>query len=404
MNAVLEAKRSLQKEYQQLEDVRYLNQKKVLSAYQSERVGAHCFTNSTGYGYDDAGRACLEGVFSTVFKGDAALVRPQIVSGTHAITLCLALLNPGDQLVSLSGQPYDSLLPVIGTKGSSTRSLLKRGIHYKEAPLDVNGRLDFERIRASVTMDTKMTMIQRSRGYSWRPSISIEEINQAFKIVKDCNPSCICFVDNCYGEFVEAREPIEVGANLIAGSLIKNPGGTLAPSGGYIVGDSRLVQECAECLTAPGLGGKVGPTFGLIRPLLQGFYLAPHIVGEALQGAMLAAQVFHGQGYPVSPLAREPRTDIIQAIQMDSKARLLAFCRGIQKASPIDSQFLPIPDSMPGYEDPVVMAGGTFIQGSSIELSADAPLRSPYIVYLQGGMCIEQVELGIESILTELQA
>ncbi len=402
MSVVADAKRKIIPYCEKLESVRLLNQKKVLDAFHQARVGTHCFTDSTGYGYHDEGRECLERVFATVFKTPAALVRPQIVSGTHAITLCLSLLGVGEELVSISGAPYDTLQQVIGSKGASKRSLINRGIHYQEVALKEDGHLDMVEIANTVTTKTRMVLLQRSRGYSWRPAISIADIKTAFAVVHEKNPNCICFVDNCYGEFVELLEPTEVGAQLVAGSLIKNPGGTLAPSGGYIVGQMDLVHECAEALTAPGIGAKVGPTFGLIRPLLQGFFMAPHIVGQAIMGAILVSQVFSDLGYQVSPLPHELRTDIIQAIRLEQEQKLLAFCRGIQKASPIDAQFMPVPDSMPGYEDPIVMAGGTFIQGSSLELSADAPVREPYIVYMQGGSSLEQVEIAMESVITEL--
>ncbi|NLM69660.1 MAG: hypothetical protein GX177_06620 [Firmicutes bacterium] len=402
MSIIEAAKAKVQDQWSALAEVSKLNQAKVLTAFQECRVGAHCFTDSTGYGYHDLGRDALENVYKTVFKTEAALVRPQIVSGTHAINLCLSILNAGDQLISISGTPYDTLQQVIGTKGSTRTSLIKRGVEYQEVPLTAEGKLDYDLIAKTVTKDTRMVMLQRSRGYSWRPSITIEEIKKAFAIVKSINPDCICFVDNCYGEFAELQEPTEVGANLIAGSLIKNPGGGLAPSGGYIVGDADLVELCSEYLTAPGIGAEVGPTFNMIRELMQGFFIAPHVVGQALRGAILASQVFQDLGYEVSPLPTEKRTDIIQAIKLNSRDKLLAFCRAIQFAAPIDSQFAPIPEDMPGYDDQIVMAGGTFIQGSSIELSADAPVKEPYIVYLQGGLCLEHVELALEAVIKTL--
>lgn len=402
MNYVDAAKDKVKIYWQPIEETVKNNQAKVLNAFQKAEVAAHCFTDSTGYGYHDLGRDSLEKVYAIVFKAETALVRPQIVSGTHAISLCLSILKPGEQLISLSGTPYDTLQQVIGTKGNSVNSLLKRGIVYREIPLNKENRLDYDSISNIVNKRTKMVMIQRSPGYSWRPAVSIDEIERAFAIVKTINPDCICFVDNCYGEFVEEKEPSEVGANLTAGSLIKNPGGGLAPSGGYIVGAQDLIEQCGEYLTAPGIGIQIGPTFNMIRPLLHGFFIAPHVVGQALRGAILAAQVFMDLGYPVLPLPNQPRSDIIQAIELGEKEKVLVFCREIQKASPVDSIYTPIPDQMPGYDDEIVMAGGTFIQGSSIELTADAPLRKPYIVYLQGGMGIEHIEIALEAVIQAL--
>ena len=400
---IKKAKDKVKPIFDRYEDVKLFNQRKVLNAFQQARTGTHCFMDSTGYGYHDLGRETLEEIYTHIFQTEAALVRPQIVSGTHAIYLCLSILKPGDELLSLSGSPYDTLQHIIGTKGDSERSLIKKGIKYSEVPLDQDGLLDYHAIEQAIKPTTTMVMIQRSRGYLWRPSINIESIKRACEIVAKINPNCIIFVDNCYGEFVETLEPTEVGAHLMAGSLIKNPGGSLATSGGYVVGKEELVDSCADSLTAPGLGNKMGPTFGLIRPLMQGLFIAPHIVSEALFGAILAAEVFMELGFEVSPKPDEFRTDIIQAIRMGSKESLLAFCEGIQKASPVDFQYSPTPDAMPGYQDSVVMAGGTFIQGSSIELSADGPIREPYICFLQGGICKEHVEIALEFVLTELK-
>jgi cystathionine beta-lyase family protein involved in aluminum resistance len=402
MSIVQQAKAKIQGQWEKASQISRFNQAKVLRAFQQNRVGTHCFSDSTGYGYHDLGREALENVYKSVFKTEAALVRPQIVSGTHAISLCLSILNAGDHLISLSGPPYDTLQQVIGTRGVARASLIKRGIQYEEIPLTLEGRLDLDQIKEKVSKDTRMVMIQRSRGYSWRPSLTVTEIGEAFRIVKGINPDCICFVDNCYGEFAEFYEPSEVGANLLAGSLIKNPGGGLAPSGGYIVGDQVLVELCSEYLTAPGLGSRLGPTFNLTRQLLQGLFIAPHVVGQALKGAILAAQIFLDLGYEVSPLPDEARTDIIQAIKLNSREKLEAFCRIVQETSPVDAQVVPIPAPMPGYDDQVIMAGGTFIQGSSIELSADGPLREPYIAYLQGGLSLEHIELVLDALVENL--
>ena len=395
MRIIEEARQRIAEAYREIEEITLLNQEKVLKAFHEERVSSDCFGDSTGYAYHDLGRQAVEAVYANVFRGEAALVRPQIASGTHAISVCLALLEPGEELVSISGAPYDTLQMVIGVRGTSRRSLTARGVKYREVPLTPEGALDYEAIAEAVSESTTMVALQRSRGYSWRPPITIAQIREAVRVVRQKAPNCIFFVDNCYGEFVELCEPLEVGADLIAGSLIKNPGGSLAISGGYIVGRRELVELCAEILTAPHIGGRIGSMFGLTRQLLHGLFLAPHVVGEALYGALLAADVFARLGYAVSPQSHEKRTDIVQAIRFANKQELLAFCKGIQMAAPIDAHYLPIPSEMPGYDDQVIMAGGTFIQGSSIELSADAPIREPYIGYLQGGMSRQHVQLGI---------
>lgn len=396
------AKEQIQDYYAPMEEVVLANQEKILKAFHAVKVGSHCFNDSTGYAYSDQGREALEELYAYIFRAEAALVRPQIASGTHAISLCLSILEPGDEMVSVSGAPYDTLQAVIGVRGDSPRSLLRRGIKYQEVPLLPDGTLDFEGIARGITPTTKMAIIQRSRGYSWRPSLTINQMAKAISVIRKRNPNCIIFVDNCYGEFVEYYEPIEAGAHLIAGSLIKNPGGTLAVSGGYIAGRQDLVDLCAEILTAPSLGNKIGPTFGLTRQLMHGLFLAPHVVGEAVYGAILASQVFASLGFAVSPEPHEMRTDIVQAIQFQSKELLLRFCHGIQKAAPIDAHYMPVPSLMPGYVDQVVMAGGTFIQGSSIELSADGPIREPYIGYLQGGMSRQHAEIGLKYALQEI--
>ena len=402
MKLIEQAKERIAPYYTPMEAVVLANQEKVLRAFHAAKVASHSFGEATGYGYADPGRETLEEVYRHVFKAETALCRPQIVSGTHAISICLSILEPGDELVSASGPPYDTLQAVIGTRGSSPRSLVKRGISYREIPLLPTGHLDLEAIGKQITPKTKMAIFQRSRGYSWRSSLSIADLAAGIKAVREANPDCIVFVDNCYGEFVEVFEPLEAGADLIAGSLIKNPGGALAVSGGYIAGRTDLVGLCAEILTAPSLAGRLGSSFGLARSLLQGLFLAPHLVGEAIYGALLAAEVFRSLGYEVAPLPEEPRTDIVQAIKFRSREELLSFCRGIQKAAPVDAHYLPVPSLMPGYVDEVVMAGGTFIQGSSIELSADGPLREPYIGYLQGGMSRQHVEIALRFVLREM--
>lgn len=371
------------------------NHFKVLRAFQALEVSDYHFQESTGYGYGDVGRDVLDSLFARVFGAEAALVRPQIVSGTHAIALCLyGLLRPGDEVVSITGQPYDTLVKIVDGRHQGDGSLRDWGIKHLVVPL-VGGKPDFDGIERAITGRTRLVAIQRSRGYSLRPSLSIKEIKDLINHVKGLKPDVICFVDNCYGEFVEELEPPEVGADVIAGSLIKNPGGGIAPAGGYIAGKAELVERITHRLTAPGLGGELGCSLGGKRLYFQGLFLAPLIVSEALQGAVLAAKLFSELGFAVEPHWDEERTDIIQAITLGSKERLVAFCQGLQKGSPVDSHITPEAAPMPGYEDAVIMAGGTFIQGSSIELSADGPLREPYTVFLQGGLAYPYIKAGL---------
>ncbi|NMB11412.1 MAG: hypothetical protein GX977_03900 [Firmicutes bacterium] len=403
------AKADIREKWDEIEEIKLSNQARILAAFRRHQVSEYHFAGSTGYGYNDSGREVIESLYAEIFGAEDALVRPQLVSGTHAIATCLeALLTTGDELVSLTGAPYDTLQQVIGTKGNLPNSLLRNGIRYKEVPLTGEGDWDEEGIRAYVSPATKMVMIQRSRGYSWRPAFSIEDMNKIISVIRAIGKDIVIFVDNCYGEFVETWEPCHLGADLIAGSLIKNPGGGLVAGGGYIAGSSQLIEVVADRMTAPGLGRKLGPTYGLNRWILQGLWLAPHVVGEALAGAVLVARVMAELGYPVSPTWDAPRGDIVQAVMLSGPEELASFCHSIQAASPVDSFVQPVPGDMPGYEDPVIMAGGTFIQGSSIELSADGPMRSPYIVYLQGGLCKEHVELAlyqvVESLLSRCEA
>jgi cystathionine beta-lyase family protein involved in aluminum resistance len=398
-----QAKAKVKGQWERIEEMKLANQDRLLAAFRQHQVSEYHFAGSTGYGYNDSGREVIESVYAQVFGAEDALVRPQLVSGTHAIATCLsALLDPGDELVSVTGAPYDTLQQVIGVKGHLSSSLLRQGIRYKEAPLNEDGKWDKEAILATVSDKTKMVIIQRSRGYSWRPALSIQEIGDIVSLVRSIGKDIIIFVDNCYGEFVEHWEPCHVGADIVAGSLIKNPGGGLVAGGGYIAGSDRLVEIVADRMTAPGLGRRLGPTYGLNRWILQGLWMAPHMVGEALSGAVLVAKVMEDLGYLVSPQWDEPRGDIVQAVRLQGKTELLSFCHSIQAASPVDSFVLPVPGDMPGYEDAVVMAGGTFIQGSTMELSADGPLRSPYTVYLQGGLCKEHVELALYEVVESL--
>ncbi|MHB8156977.1 MAG: methionine gamma-lyase family protein [Desulfocucumaceae bacterium] len=370
-----------------IEKKAYSNHKKVLSSFIEARVSDFHLKGSTGYGYNDSARDKLEELFSGIFKSEAALVRGQIISGTHAIALCLfGILRPGDELLSVQGKPYDTLVKMIGISGNEPGSLKDLGSKYRQVNLLEDGSPDYENIKKSINSKTKMVYIQRSRGYSTRPSFNILKISGLIKFLRGCKKDLIIFVDNCYGEFVEAMEPLEAGADIIAGSLMKNPGGGLAPSGGYVAGRKQLVQMAANRWTAPGVGSEIGPSQDYVRLLYQGLFIAPRVVAEALHGAVFTARFFERLGYQTIPAYNESRTDIIQAILLGSKDRVIKFCKGIQSASPVDSAASPEPWDMPGYENEIIMAAGTFIQGASLELSADAPIRHPYAIYLQGGL------------------
>ncbi|MDF2815656.1 MAG: aluminum resistance protein [Paenibacillus sp.] len=369
---------------------------KVISVFQKYKVSDYHFSGSTGYGYNDRGREILDLVYAEVFGAEAALVRPHFVSGTHTIgTALFGVLRPGDHMLYITGRPYDTLHKVIGKPNDGTGSLQDWGIVYEEVALAGGGSPDWDGIRAGMTEKTKVIGIQRSRGYDWRPSFTIAQIAEMTAFVKAINPEVIVFVDNCYGEFTEEQEPNEVGVDLIAGSLIKNPGGGLAPTGGYIAGKKELVELAAYRLTAPGIGGEVGAMLGTLRSIYQGFFLAPHLVGQALKGAVFAAALFELLGFESHPKWNDPRTDLIQAIKFPDERHLISFVQGIQKASAIDAHVVPEPWDMPGYEHAVIMAAGTFIQGGSLELSADAPIREPYIAYMQGGLTYSHVKLGV---------
>lgn len=379
-----------------INSIKEYNQIKVIRAMQNNNLSDTHFNGTTGYGYDDRGREVLDSVYAEVFKAEDGLVRHQIVSGTHALALCMfGNLRPGDELLSVTGKPYDTLEEVIGIRGEGGGSLKEFGITYRQVELKADGGVDFDGIKSSININTKMVLIQRSRGYAWRTSIKIDDIEKIVKAVREISSDIIILVDNCYGEFVEEKEPIEVGADLAAGSLIKNPGGGLAPTGGYIVGKRCFVEKASYRLTSPGLGKKVGSTLGNNRLFFQGFFLAPHVVAESLKGAVFCAALMEKLGFQTSPPPSEKRGDIIQAIKFNDPHSLIAFCQGIQKGSPVDAYVLPEPWNMPGYDCPVIMAAGAFIQGSSIELSADAPIKSPYIAYMQGGLVYEHVKLGI---------
>ena len=393
---------SLRPRFDAIDAVAEYNQAKVIAAMQKNRVSAGCFVGTTGYGYNDVGRDTLERVYADAFHTEAALVRPQITCGTHALAVALgANLLPGDELLSPVGRPYDTLEEVIGIRESKC-SLREYGVTYDEVALLPDGGIDYEGIRAKIKPQTKLVTIQRSKGYATRPTLSVAQIGELIAFVKSIRSDIICMVDNCYGEFVETVEPSDVGADMIVGSLIKNPGGGLAPIGGYICGTAACVERCAYRLSAPGLGQEVGANLGLMTSLYQGFFLAPTVTAGALKGAIFAANVYERLGFRCVPNATESRHDIIQAVELGSEAAMCAFCRGIQAAAPVDSYVTPLPWDMPGYDSQVIMAAGAFIQGSSIELSADGPIREPYAVYFQGGLTWYHAKLGILMSLQQL--
>ncbi|WP_138493462.1 aminotransferase class I/II-fold pyridoxal phosphate-dependent enzyme [Paenibacillus pinistramenti] len=380
------------------------NQWKVIEAFQKHKVSDYHFSNSTGYAYNDRGREVLDLVYAEVFGAEAALVRPHFASGTHTISTALfGVLRPGDELFYITGRPYDTLHKVIGKSGDGTGSLADFGIGYKEAALLENGKVDWDAVTEGINEHTKVIGIQRSRGYDWRSSFSVQEIGEMVARLKAVKPDLIVFVDNCYGEFTEELEPTQVGVDLMAGSLIKNPGGGLAETGGYICGKSKYVELAAYRLTAPGIGGEVGAMLGTTRGIYQGLFMAPTIVGQALKGSILAAAVYEQAGFVTKPRWNEPRTDLIQAISFETADQLISFVQGVQKASAVDGHVVPEPWDMPGYENPVIMAAGTFIQGGSLELSADAPIREPYIAYMQGGLTYSHVKFAIMSSLEKMK-
>ena len=388
--------------FSELDTIREFNQFKVIEAMQFNRLSSTDFYWTTGYGYGDVGREKVESIFARVFRGESALVRPAIASGTHALNLTFSgILKPGDQLLYATGKPYDTLLKVIGTKGSMGGSLIDYGVSYKEVPLK-NNLMDIETILDSIEDTTKIVAFQRSTGYSDRRAFTVSELEEAISAVKNRFPEKIVMVDNCYGEFLEEREPLEVGADIIAGSLIKNPGGGLALSGGYVVGREDLVDLVANRLTAPGLGKDTGLTFGTSRTTMQGLFLAPHITMEAVKGALLMGKVYKNLGFKIVPELDDKRSDIIQGIELRTEERVSEFCKGIQAASTVDSYVVPEAWDMPGYADKVIMAAGGFIEGSSIELSADGPMREPYYAYFQGGLTYDHCKLGVLRSLNNL--
>lgn len=382
-------------QFRHIDQVAEFNQAKVIAAMQKNRVNATHFNLSTGYGYDDEGRDNLERVYADCFGAEAALVRPQITCGTHALALALgANLLPGDELLSPVGGPYDTLEEVIGIRPSPC-SLKEYGVSYRQVDLLPDGGFDYDGIRAAINEKTRLITIQRSKGYATRPSYSVEEIGKLIAFCKECKPDVLCMVDNCYGEFVETQEPTNVGADMVVGSLIKNLGGGLAPTGGYICGRKSCIERCAYRLSAPGLGREVGSNLGLLTSFYQGLFLAPTVVSSAVRGAVFAAGCYERLGFRVVPGSGETRRDIIQAVELGSREAMVAFCKGIQSAAPVDSYVTPEPWAMPGYESEVIMAAGAFVQGASIELSADGPIRPPYAVYFQGGLTWFHAKLGI---------
>jgi len=395
LNFCNEVEKDLKERFEEFDKIAEINQLKVLKAFQDNKVSDVHFNPSTGYGYNDLGRETLEKVYASVFHTEDALVRPQIVCGTHALALALSSnLRPGDELISVSGKPYDTLEQVIGivpAKGS----LAEYGVTYKQVEINEDGTVDLDAIKAAVTPATKMCAIQRSKGYLTRPTLSPEEIGRAIKFIKEIRSDIIVMVDNCYGEFVCEKEPSDFGADMVVGSLIKNPGGGLAPIGGYICGTKDCVENAAFRLTTPGLGKEVGASLGVTQSLFQGFFMAPTVTASAVKGAVFAAAIYEKLGFKVVPDSKEPRYDIIQSVEFGEKQHIIEFCKGIQAASPIDSFVVPEPWAMPGYDSDVIMAAGAFIQGASIELSADAPIKPPYAVYFQGGLTWFHAKIGI---------
>lgn len=393
---VKEVEEQIREIHTEIEDTIEENQLKVLQTFRNFQVADFHFTPSTGYGYDDAGRETLESIYARVFGGEAAIVRQQISSGTHAIATCLfGVLRPGDELLYITGKPYDTLEEIVGSRGSGNGSLKEFGISYDFVELTSEGKVDFNEVAKKIKSNTKVIGIQRSKGYANRPSYTIQEIKEMVTFVKEIKQDVIVFVDNCYGEFVETLEPCHVGADLIAGSLIKNPGGGIVKTGGYIVGKEALVDLASYRLSAPGIGKEVGASLYSLQEMYQGFFLAPHIVGQALKGAVFTAAFLEKLQFSTNPKWDAKRTDLIQSVQLNNAETMITFCQGIQQAAPVNSHVTPYPSPMPGYEDEVIMAAGTFIQGASIELSADGPLRPPYVAFVQGGLTYGHVKIGV---------
>lgn len=403
---VNKAENELFEEFKKIDEIAEYNQKKVLDAFCKNKIGEEHFYTVTGYGHDDLGREALDKVFADAFECEAAIVRPHFVSGTHTLACVLfGLLHYGDHMISIAGAPYDTMEEVIGKRKGEyfETSLMGNGVEYDEIPLKDEFDVDYENIPNYIKPNTKLVLIQKSRGYSLRKSLSLEDIKKIVDIVKGINPNIICFVDNCYGEFTDIKEPVNVGADIMAGSLIKNPGGGIVEAGGYIAGKERLVEFCARRLTSPGIGREGGAMFNSTRIILQGFFMAPSVVANALKGAILAAKVFEEKGYITHPHSKDKRVDLIQTIKFNSGKEQETFCRVVQKYSPVESYLTPIPDTVPGYDCKLIMAGGSFIEGSTIELSADGPIRPPYAVYMQGGLSYYHVKIALMGILEEFR-
>ena len=397
---IKEIEKQLQDEFSRIDEISEYNQLKVLKAFKKNDLQTSDFMQSTGYGYADTGRDKIEAIFSDIFKAEGSLVRPSIVSGTHALSIVLfALLKAGDKMVAITDDPYDTMQQVIGIAGNKKGNLIERGIKYDKLELDSANRIQYDKIKSHVDSHTKLVLIQRSTGYTQRRAFTIEEIKKAIEYIRKANPNAIIFVDNCYGEFTETSEPIEVGADILAGSLIKNLGGGIAITGGYICGNRDLVEYCANHLTAPGIGKDEGLSFGTNRLVAEGLYFAPHIVKEAIKVALLFAHAFNTLSYEVIPKIDDPRSDIVQSIILEDAEKVKVFCKAVQEACSVDSNFVPEAFPMPGYEDPVIMAAGGFVEGATSELSADGPLREPYVVYLQGGLNYFHGKLALKLVL-----
>ncbi|MGN0659426.1 MAG: aminotransferase class I/II-fold pyridoxal phosphate-dependent enzyme [Emergencia sp.] len=403
LDFVRKAEEKVSGQFAALDDITAYNQYKVLAALQNNRLADMHFAWKTGYGYDDPGREAVEKVYAEIFGTESALVRPTIVNGTHALAITLmGILRPGDEMIYASGGPYDTLEEVIGIRGEGMGSLADYGVTYRQVDLLPDGSLDLKTLGETISEKTRMVCVQRATGYGWRKSITVNQIEELAAFIHGIRPDIVCMADNCYGEFLDIKEPTDVGIDVMAGSLIKNPGGGLALTGGYVCGRADLIEKISYRMTCPGIGAECGLTFGQTRTVLQGLFMAPKVVNGAVKGAILCAEVYQDLGYPVCPLPEDPRSDIIQAVRLGSPEAVVTFCEGIQAAAPVDAHVTPVPWAMPGYESDVVMAAGAFVQGSSIELSADAPIRPPYNVYFQGGLTYEHSRFGVIKSLNQL--
>ncbi len=398
-----EIEQKITAQFERIEEIAFYNQQKVLAAFRNNQVSENHFNGTTGYGYDDEGRDNLERVYADVFGAESALVRQQIISGTHAITLSLfGVLRPGDELMYITGQPYDTLQSIVDGGDKDTGSLKDWGIDYQHIDLNAANKVDFDAVKAAISEKTKVVAIQRSKGYATRPSFTIDEVAEMIQQVRAMKEDVIIFVDNCYGEFVDYKEPTELGADLMAGSLIKNPGGGLAKVGGYIAGRADLVEKCAYRMTTPGIGAEAGPSLNTLTDMYQGFFLSPHVVSQALKGAVFSAAILEHVGMTPEPRFDAKRTDLIQSVSFNNAQQMIQFCQAVQQNSPVNAQFAPEPSLLPGYTDEVIMAAGTFVQGASIEFSADGPIRPPYTVYMQGGLTYEHVKTAILSAVQQM--